>query len=80
LFFIQIPIIRDIPALIKGDFLSTEGIVTDIEHNKTYNTIHINNIEIKEDTWFTTTIKQYNSYKILYLKHSKSIIKAEKLD
>ncbi|MBL4935553.1 hypothetical protein JK636_07245 [Clostridium sp. YIM B02515] len=80
LFFIQIPIIRDVPALITGNFLLAEGTVTNIEHNRAYNTIYINNTKIQEDTWFTPTIKQYNKYKISYLKHSKSIIKIQKLD
>ena len=77
----QIPLIMDIPALITGNYLSTEGTVTSIEHDKSYYTVHIKDVEIKESTWFIfTTIKEYNRYKISYLKHSKSIIKVEKLD
>lgn len=80
LIFFQIPALRDIPSLITGNLLSTEGIVTEVEDHKKYITIHVNNIEINEGTWFRTTIKPYNRYKISYLKHSKYIIKAERID
>lgn len=78
--FIQIPAISDIPSLIAGNFLTSEGIVSKVENHKSYVTIHINNVEINESTWFKTTIKPNNKYKISYLKYSKYIIKAEKID
>lgn len=81
LIFFQVPIIKDIPALIAGDFLSAEGSVTEVRHNRAFNTIHIQNVKVKESTWFfITTIKENNRYKISYLKNTKSIIKVEKLD
>lgn len=80
LVFFQIPALRDIPSLITGNLLSSEGVIAEVENHKKYITIHVNNIEINEGTWFRTTIEPYSRYKISYLKHSKYIIKAERID
>jgi hypothetical protein len=77
---VQIPIFRDIPSLITGNMVSIDARVNEVEHHKYYSKIYINNEEIEEHTWFKSSIEPYYRYNIIYLQHSKYIIKAKKID
>ncbi|GKX68424.1 hypothetical protein [Inconstantimicrobium mannanitabidum] len=81
LIFIEVPSIRDIPSLVTDDFLSTEGVVTEVRGGRSIFSICINNIEVEENNWFFGAgVKPDTKYKITYLKHTKFIIKAEKIN
>lgn len=81
LIFIEVPSIRDIPSLVTGDFLSTEGVVTEVRGGRSIFSICINNVEVEENNWFFAAgVKPDTKYKIAYLKHTKFIIKAEKIN